>query len=49
MSMKMISRHQFLKTAAVAAASAPFIARGAAQDAFEIGLVADAQFSDIEA
>ena len=45
----MSTRRQFLKTAAVAAASAPFIARGAAQAAFEIGLVADAQFADIDA
>lgn len=41
------SRRQFLGTM-IAAAAAPYIARGAASSGFEIGLVADAQYADIE-
>jgi len=41
------TRRSFLK-ATLAAASAPCFARGADSDGFEIGLVADAQFADIE-
>jgi len=44
-----LSRRRFLGSAAAALAGAPFIARGATRDGFEIGLVADAQFADIEA
>ncbi len=43
------SRRAFLKTAITAAATAPFISRGAESDGFEIGLVADAQYADVEA
>ncbi len=45
-----ITRRRFLQTAAVATAGLPFIARGAASASagFEIGLVADAQYADIE-
>lgn len=42
-----VTRRHFIR-AALAAAGAPFIARGAATAGFEIGLVADAQFADIE-
>jgi manganese-dependent ADP-ribose/CDP-alcohol diphosphatase len=42
-----VNRRRFIKSAA-AAMSVPFISRGAANDAFEIGLVADAQYADIE-
>lgn len=41
------SRRSFLK-ATLAAASAPMLARGAENEGFEIGLVADAQYADIE-
>ncbi len=41
------TRRQFLQ-ATLAAGSAPFFARGADNDGFEIGLVADAQYADIE-
>jgi len=44
-----LSRRRFLGSAATALAGAPFIARGASREGFEIGLVADAQFADIEA
>lgn len=47
--MKIFNRRQFLKTAVTAIASAPVIGRGATSEAFEIGLVADAQYADIEA
>lgn len=40
-------RRRFLKTAVAAAATAPFIARGAEAGAFEIGIAADAQYADI--
>lgn len=43
-----ITRRRFLGTAG-AVASAPFVARGAATRGFEIGLVADAQYADVEA
>ena len=43
-----ISRRHFLRTTAAAVASAPLIAQGAANEGFEIGLVADAQYADIE-
>lgn len=42
-----ISRRRFLATAG-AFASVPFVARGAARGGFEIGLVADAQYADVE-
>lgn len=42
-----ISRRRFLRTAG-ALAGVPFVARGAAAGGFEIGLVADAQFADVE-
>ncbi len=47
MSAQPWTRRSFLK-ATLAAASAPYLARGAASGSFEIGLVADAQFADIE-
>lgn len=43
------SRRHFLRTALTAAATAPFVARGAANTGFDIGLMADAQFADIDA
>ena len=42
-----LTRRRFLGAAALAA-GAPFIARGAAAEGFEIGLVADAQYADID-
>jgi manganese-dependent ADP-ribose/CDP-alcohol diphosphatase len=42
-------RRQFIKTAVVGTVSAPFIGRGATRTAFAIGLVADAQYADIDA
>lgn len=47
----LLTRRRFLKTATVTAASFPLISRGAAAAGagFEIGLVADAQYADIEA
>lgn len=44
-----LSRRRFIGSTAVALTSAPFIARGASREGFEIGLVADAQFADVEA
>lgn len=44
-----MNRRRFLHTAISAAISAPLISRGAAGEGFEIGLVADAQYADIEA
>ncbi len=44
-----VSRRRFLGTALAAVAGAPFIARGAVRAGFEIGLVADAQYADIDA
>jgi 3',5'-cyclic AMP phosphodiesterase CpdA len=43
-----VSRRHFVRTAFAAAASAPFIGRGAEAGGFEIGLVADAQYADVE-
>lgn len=43
-----MSRRRFLRATASAAVFAPFVARGAATDGFQIGLVADAQYADIE-
>ena len=43
-----LSRRRFLRTA-IAATAVPFVARGATNAGFEIGLVADAQFADVEA
>jgi manganese-dependent ADP-ribose/CDP-alcohol diphosphatase len=43
-----ISRRRFLGSTAGILAGAPFVARGASRDGFEIGLVADAQFADVE-
>ena len=47
--LRLMPRRDFLRTAVAAAATAPFIARGATSAGFEIGLVADAQFADIDA
>jgi 3',5'-cyclic AMP phosphodiesterase CpdA len=49
--MNTITRRSFLRTAVAATAAGPFIARGAAAASagFEIGLVADAQYADVEA
>jgi len=49
--MNSLSRRAFLKTATVAIVGAPYVARGAASASagFEIGLVADAQYADVEA
>ncbi len=44
-----LTRRRFLRTATVAVGAAPFIARGATSAGFEIGLVADSQYADIEA
>lgn len=49
MKTNLLTRRRFLQTSIAAAASAPYIARGATNDAFEIGLVADAQYADVEA
>ena len=43
-----MNRRRFLKSTAAAVAGAPFIARGATRPVFEIGVVADAQYADIE-
>jgi 3',5'-cyclic AMP phosphodiesterase CpdA len=43
-----MQRRHFLRTTALAAASAPFVSRGAERSGFEIGLVADAQYADVE-
>ena len=42
-----VTRRGFLKVT-LAAAAAPYVARGATRDGFEIGLVADAQYADID-
>ncbi|MBI5768849.1 MAG: metallophosphoesterase [Verrucomicrobia bacterium] len=42
-----VTRRSFLRTT-LAAAAAPYVARGAARAGFEIGLVADAQYADVE-
>jgi len=44
-----ITRRRFLRTTTVALGCAPFIARAASSTGFEIGLVADSQYADIEA
>lgn len=43
-----MSRRRFLGSAAAAVAGAPFIARGATKSQFDIGIVADAQYADID-
>ena len=43
-----MNRRRFLQTTVGAVASAPFVARGATSAGFEIGLVADAQYADID-
>ena len=43
-----INRREFIGTA-LGALAAPLVARGAAAEGFEIGLVADAQYADVEA
>lgn len=43
-----MKRRHFIKHAATAIVTAPFVARGANANGFEIGLVADAQFADVE-
>lgn len=49
--MTPVTRRTFLKGAmtATAASSLPFVSRGATAAGFEIGLVADAQYADVEA
>jgi manganese-dependent ADP-ribose/CDP-alcohol diphosphatase len=42
-------RRGFVRTAAALAAGFPFVARGATQAEFKVGLVADAQYADIPA
>jgi hypothetical protein len=49
MNPRLLSRRRFLRTAAAAAAGAPFVGRGATRGGFEIGLVADAQYAGIDA
>ena len=44
----MLTRRKFLRRSFAAVAGVPFLARGAAAAGFEIGLVADAQFADVE-
>jgi hypothetical protein len=44
-----MNRRDFLKTSLGALASVPLIARGASSTGFEIGLVADAQYANVEA
>ena len=44
-----ITRRRFLRTTIAAAAGAPLLLRGATTAGFEIGLVADAQYADVEA
>ena len=45
-----ITRRHFIRTTLVGAAATPLMVRGAATDrGFEIGLVADAQYADVEA
>lgn len=43
-----MKRRGFLRNMIGAAAVAPFVGRGAERDGFEIGLVADAQYADVE-
>jgi len=44
-----LTRRRFVGLSLAAAASTPFVARGAEMAGFEIGLVADAQYADIDA
>jgi 3',5'-cyclic AMP phosphodiesterase CpdA len=44
-----ISRRRFLGSAAGVVAAVPFVARGAERAGFEFGLVADAQYADVDA
>jgi 3',5'-cyclic AMP phosphodiesterase CpdA len=44
-----LSRRRFLGSTAGVLASMPFVARGASRAGFEIGLVADAQYADVDA
>ena len=44
-----MNRRRFLKAGASAVVGLPLITRGAANDGFEIGLVADAQYADADA
>lgn len=44
-----ISRRRFLGSAAGVIAGVPFVVRGAERAGFEIGLVADAQYADVDA
>ncbi len=43
-----MSRRRFVQLSVAAATAAPFVARGAESAGFEIGLVADAQYADVE-
>jgi manganese-dependent ADP-ribose/CDP-alcohol diphosphatase len=43
-----MTRRQFLRGTIAAAAGTPFLVRAATRDAFEIGLVADAQYADVD-
>ena len=43
-----ITRRHFVRATSAAFAAAPFIARGADGNEFEIGLVADAQYADVD-
>jgi manganese-dependent ADP-ribose/CDP-alcohol diphosphatase len=43
-----MNRRRFLQTTLGAVAGAPFIGRSATNEGFEIGLVADAQYADVE-
>lgn len=43
----LVTRRNFLRTAAAALGSAPFIGRAATTNGFELGLVADSQYADI--
>ena len=45
----MLTRRHFLRHTVAATVAAPFVARGATKDGFEIGLVADAQYADVDA
>ena len=44
-----MNRRHFLRTTLAAAVGAPILLRGAANNGFEIGLVADAQYADVDA
>jgi manganese-dependent ADP-ribose/CDP-alcohol diphosphatase len=47
MTSRFLTRRRFIGTT-IAAAAAPLVLRGATEAGFEIGLVADAQFADVE-